>query len=173
MSAFLDLLRNRRSIRRYTDEPIDKGVRSRLEEALLRSPTSKNKEPWTFTFVDDPEHIAALSKCKPHGASLLAGAALAVVVSAEAGISDVWVEDCSIATILLQLTAQDLGLGSCWVQVRRRQHQDGRSAGEHVKEAIGLPDSQKVLSIVALGHPAHERQGRAADDLKWGQIRRS
>ena len=98
-----------------------------------------------------------LANCKPHGAAFLAEAPLNVVIAADPALSDVWVEDCAIAASLLQLAAQSLGLGSCWCQVRLRQHQDGRPASEVVREILELPAEWEVVAIIGIGVPAETR----------------
>ena len=113
----IDLLRSRRSLRRFTDQPIEQEKLDLLLEAALRSPSSKGFNPWEFVVVRDKDRIQALSKAKSHGATFLAGAPLVIVVCADSSKSDVWIEDASIATLLVHLEAADLGLGSCWVQL--------------------------------------------------------
>ena len=108
----IELLRTRRSVRRYKPLPLSAAARAILEEAALRSPTSRNREVWEFVFVDDPVLLKGLAAAKPHGGAFVGDAPLAVVVCGDETRSDVWVEDCSIACILLQVTAHDLGLGS-------------------------------------------------------------
>jgi nitroreductase len=115
----LDILRNRRSIRRFKDKEIEQELIERLKEAALRSPTSRGINPWRFLFVTDRALLEELSRAKESGSSFLKGARLGVVIIAMEGESDVWVEDCSIASIILQLTGQSLGLGSCWIQIIR------------------------------------------------------
>ena len=124
---------------------------------MLRSPTSRNLEPWEFIFVDDRQMLAKLAGCKPHGAAFLAGAPLGIIVCGDSTLSDVWVEDCSIASILLQMAAQSIGLGSCWIQVRNRQHDEQISSGQYVQALLGIPEFVKVESIIAIGYPAEKR----------------
>ena len=116
----LEIVRRRRSIRRYDERPVPPELVAELREAVLRAPSSRNLRPWRFTFVTDRATLEALSTAKASYAQPLAGAALAVVFSADESVSDCWVEDCSIAATILQLTATDLGLGSCWIQMRGR-----------------------------------------------------
>ena len=73
--------------------------------------------------IDDKEMLKELSHCKEQASSFIADAALAIVVMADPLASDVWIEDAAIASIMIQLQAEDLGLGSCWVQVRERSRQ--------------------------------------------------
>jgi nitroreductase len=116
----IDLLRKRRSIRKYTNKKIDRRTIGLLKEALLRSPSSRDIKPWHFIFVEDQALLALLSHCKEQGSDFLAGAPLGIVVCGDEAKSDVWVEDCAIASILVQLVAQSCGLRSRWIQIRNR-----------------------------------------------------
>lgn len=163
---FIDLLRHRRSIRRFEDRPIEKEKLDLLVEAALRSPSSRGVNPWRFVVVTDREIISRLSGAKPHGAGFLKNAPLAVVVAADPAQSDVWVEDASIASLNLHLAAADLGLGSCWVQLRLRDHDAHQSAGDYVARLLGLQKGLAVLSIVGIGYPAAEKAGHPGESLQ-------
>jgi len=166
----IDLLRARRSIRVYEPRPIEPEKIAILKEAALRAPSSRNIDPWEFVFVDDKDLLAQLARCKSHGAGFLADAALAVVVCGDPGASDTWIEDCSIAAILIQLTAQSLGLGSCWVQVRLRAHDQTQSACQYVQRLLGIPEQLQVGCMIAIGYPAQRRRPLAAGELKYYKI---
>lgn len=120
MESFSDLIKNRRSMRKFTDEELTQEEVVALMKAALMAPTSKRSNSWQFVVVDDKETLRKLSRCKEQASQFIADAVLAVVVMADPMASDVWIEDASIASIYLQLQAEDLGLGSCWVQVRER-----------------------------------------------------
>ncbi|MBR6628695.1 MAG: nitroreductase family protein, partial [Bacteroidaceae bacterium] len=98
MENFLELLKRRRSSRVFTGEPVDKDMVCNIMKAALMSPSGHRINPWEFIMVEDKNVLKALSVSKEHGASLLEGAAMAVVVIADTGKTDVWIEDCSIAT---------------------------------------------------------------------------
>ncbi|HUV02753.1 MAG TPA: nitroreductase family protein [Desulfobacteria bacterium] len=167
----LDLLRKRRSVRTYQNKPIEPKLIELLKEAAVRSPTSRNFRPWRFLFVTDKTKLAALSRAKPSGSSFLKGAALGVVVCADDTESDVWIEDCAIASILLQLTGQSLGLGSCWIQIRKRMHDDTKtSAEDYVKDLLGLPEHMKVESIIAFGYPDEAKPPIPKEQLEYSKI---
>jgi nitroreductase len=168
--AMIDLIRNRRSIRKYTDEPIDRDKVDLLVETLLRSPSSRNINPWEFVLVDDRELLARLALAKKHGSELIKGAPLAIVICADETRSDVWVEDCSITAILVQLAAQSLGLGSCWVQIRERMHASGITSEKYVRELLGMPEHIKVEAIIAIGWPAEKRLPLTADKLQYEKV---
>ncbi len=169
----IDLLRGRRSIRKFEKRSLEEDEIRLLEEALLRSPSSRSINPWEFIFVDDPEILEKLSRCKPHGAAFLAGAPLAVVIIGNTEKSDTCVEDCSIAAITLQYVAESLGLGSCWCQIRLRDHDENTSAEEYVRRLLGIPDNFLVECIIGLGYPAEKKTPHPAESLEWGKIRRN
>jgi len=169
-SAFLELIRRRRSIRRFAPEALEPEKIELLIEAALRAPSSRGFNPWQFVFVTDPELLTSLSRAKPHGAGFLQNAPLGVVVCADPGESDVWVEDASIATIFIQLAAHSVGLGSCWIQIRERMHAEGRSAGQFIAAQLGLPKNLAVESMVAVGYPAEEKAGHDRNTLQADKI---
>ena len=122
--SFLELLKNRRSIRRYTDRKVEPEKIQQILTAALMSPSSKRSNPWEFIVIEEDEMLQKLSACRPTGSQLLAGSPLGIVVIADQTRTDVWMEDASIAAIIMQLEAHDLGLGSCWVQVWGRQKEE-------------------------------------------------
>lgn len=167
----IELLRARRSVRKFADAAIEPEKVELLKEALLRSPTSRNFRPWEFVFVNDIELLEQLARCKPHGAAFLAHASLAIVICADSDKSDVWVEDCSIASILVQMVAQSVGLGSCWIQIRKRMFDDTRMSEEHIRSVLNMPNNIKVESIIALGYPGQEKAPIPRDSLDYAKIR--
>jgi len=166
----IELLRQRRSIRRYLDQPIEPEKVERLKEAVLRAPSSRNIDPWEFIFVDERSLLDKLSACKPHGAAFLKDAALGIVICGDGTASDVWVEDCSIASILVQMVAQSLGLGSCWVQVRKRDYGAQTTSEQYVQSLLGIPEHVKVESIIAVGYPAEQREPIPREQLKSSKV---
>ena len=167
----IELLRNRRSIRNYKDRPIEPIKTETLKEAVLRSPSSKNNNSWEFIFVDKKEIISKLKACKPHGVTPLETAPLAIVVCANATKNDVWIEDSSIASILLQLTAQSLGLGSCWIQIRNRMHTENISSEKYIQKLLNIPENFNVLSIITVGYAENTRAGKPFDELQFEKIK--
>lgn len=166
----IDIIRQRRSIRKFTDQVIEDEKVKLLQEAALRSPASKSANAWEFLFVTDRTKINELAAAKPHGSKLLETAPLAVVVTADESKTEAWIEDCSVATIFMQLTAQSLGLGNCWVQIRGREHESGQPSENYVRELLGIPENLRVLSIVAIGYPDQQRRLVETADLQWGKI---
>lgn len=146
-----DLFLKRRSTRKFTGEPVTKSELERILEAALLAPTSMNRKPCNFMVVENKDTLAELSKCKDHGADLIAGSDKAIVVVADTMIADTWIEDSSIAMTYMHLMATELDLGSCWVQVHLRSR-NGNDAEEVVKEILKLDDHYRIVGILALGH---------------------
>jgi nitroreductase len=167
----IDILRTRRSIRRYENKPINAGSLETLKEALLRSPSSRGLNPWTFVFVDKADLLVQLSRAKPQGSGFVKDAALGIVVCADETVSDVWVEDSSISSIIAHLMAHSLGLGSCWVQIRNRSHSADQTAEQYVQALLGIPAHIRVEAIIAIGYPAEVRTPVPKDQLDYGKIR--
>ena len=170
MTDFHSLLLNRRSIRKYQDKDLSAEDVKLLLEAALLAPTSKNQRSWSFTVVEDKDQLAQLSQCKPQFATPISRCKLAVIVSADVMVSDVWVEDASIAAAYIQLQAEALGLGSCWIQVRERFGADGVPANEYVHNVLDIPLQLQVLSIIAVGHKGMERKPFDESHLQWEKV---
>ncbi len=170
MNNFSDLIKNRRSMRKFTDEELSQDQVVALLKAALMSPSSKRSNPWQFIVVDDKETLQKLSLCKEMGAAFLKDAALAIVVMADPLASDVWIEDAAIASLMIQLQAEDLGLGSCWIQVRERNTATGIPSGDFVHNVLDIPLQLQVLSIVAIGHKGMERKPFNEEHLQWEKI---
>ena len=172
-STILSLLRKRRSIRQFSNHPIEVEKVNALIEAAIRTPTSRGRNPWEFIVVTEPELLKQLGNAKGNGSAFLAGAPLAIVVTADVTKSDVWTEDCSIAAMVIQLAAEELALGSCWAQIRLRPHNEECTAEEYLKDLLSLPLSHAVECIIGIGYPAEEKTGHAAENLPFGQVHRN
>ena len=170
MEQFSELARNRRSHRKFTDERVTEEQLQVLLDAALMAPTSKGMHSYSFCVVENAATLAALSQCKSMGSQFLSEAPCAIVVMAEPEISDVWIEDASIATLMIQLQAEDMGLGSCWIQVRERFTATGIPSGDFVHNVLDIPLQLQVLSIVAIGHKGMERKPFNEEHLQWEKI---
>ena len=167
---FLSLAQSCRSIRKYQNKPVESEKIDSLVEALLRAPTSMGKNSWEFVVVTDSALLQKLSSAKPHGATFLKKAALGIVVCANPQISDVWIEDASIASIFIHLAAASLELGSCWIQIRERKHNDTQTAEAYIAEVLNLPAHIKVESMVAIGYPDEDKSAHPRESLPYDKV---
>ena len=170
MDSFKELVQMRRSHRKFTSDPIDPEDVQLILRAGLMSPTSKGQRAWQFVVVDDAADIEKLADAKDLGSQFIKGAPLAVVVLGDALQNDCWVEDGSIAAFAMQLQAEDLGLGSCWAQMRGRGLSDGTSADTVIQGILGIPENLSCLCVLAFGHKADERKPQNEDRLKWENV---
>ena len=167
---FNALIQKRRSIRRFLQRPVEVEKINALLEAGLRAPSSRGLNPWEFIVVTDPDLLKKLAGAKQHGSAFLEKAALGIVVCADPATCDVWVEDASIAAIFIQLAAESLGLGSCWIQIRERMNEGMKSAGEYIADTLNIPAKIKVECIVAIGYPDEQKPPHKADELLYEKV---
>lgn len=165
-----DLLKSRRSIRKFQAKEVEKEKVDTILKSALLSPSSRSRRPWEFIAVTDKGLLHKLSQCREHSSSFLAGAPLAIVVIADPEVCDVWIEDASIASIIIQLSAQSIGLGSCWIQVRERFGANNVKAEDHIKEVLGIPDKYTIESVIAVGYPAEEKRAYTEDELLYNKL---
>lgn len=170
MIILFELLKRRRSIRRFESREVEKEKIDIILKSGLMAPSSKGRRPWEFVAITDKDVLSKLSECRGQSSKFLAGASLGVVVIADPEACDVWVEDCSIAAIIMQLSAHNLGLGSCWIQVRERMHSDGVKAEDYIKEVLGIPGEYAVQCMVAIGYPAEDKKPHEEEKLPYSKI---
>lgn len=165
----LELLKSRRSIRKYKDKEIEKDKVDALLKAALLSPTSKNRRDWEFIAVTDKALLDALSKSRQMGSQFIKNAPLAILVLTDSTV-DVCIEDASIAATVLHLTAHSMGLGSCWIQVRERMHDESKTAGAYIKELLNIPEKYNVECMLAVGYPDEEKKPYKDEDLLYDKL---
>lgn len=170
MNNFSDLIKQRRSHRKYTEEPLSPEQVKSILQAGLMAPSSKSKNPWQFIVIENKDLLKQLSRCKQHGSKPIEECSLAIVVIADTIISDVWIEDASIASIMMQLQAEDLGLGSCWIQIRNRFTETEEPSDSFIKDILNIPMQYEVLSIITIGHKEKERPNIDTDNLQWEKV---
>lgn len=170
MDSFASLIKRRRSTRKFTNQLLTPEQVELILKAGLMSPSSKRSNPWQFLVIEDKEMLCKLAGCKGAGSSFVDGCALAVVVLANVLESDVWVEDASIASIYMQLQAEDLGLGSCWCQVRNRHTDDDMDSAQYVRDLFNIPYQLEVLSIIGFGYKDQVRKPFDEAHLQWEKV---
>ncbi|MBR3114073.1 MAG: nitroreductase family protein [Methanobrevibacter sp.] len=167
--TLIDIMLKRRSTRKFNDEPVTKEELEKILQAALLAPTSMNRKPCNFLVVERKETLVELSKCKNHGAELIANADKAIVVVADTMIADTWCEDSSIALTHMHLMATELNLGSCWVQIHLRD-KDGVDAEEVLRDIVKIDDHYRIVGILAIGHSDDIPQPHTLDDIDKSKI---
>ena len=147
----LDLIKKRRSIRKYTSEPVsDSGIRAMLE-AAMSAPSADDRRPWEIVVVRRDDLRARIGAVHPW-AHMCSAAPVVFVVLGNPGRSAHWVEDCSALTQNLLLAATGLELGAVWVAIYPESRDE-----ESVRHMFGIPKHLRVLCVVPVGHPAEAK----------------
>lgn len=154
----LDLLTNRRTIRKYKDKEVDKETIDKIIKGSLTSPSGKNIKPWELIVVTDKEVLSRLGKARDNISGHMADAGLGIVIVADPNLTDTWIEDASIMSIIIQLISQSLGLGSCWIQIRERLNSNKENVEDCVKEILNIPENYRVECMLAIGYPNEEKK---------------
>lgn len=167
----LNLLQKRRSIRKYTDEPIEAAKLERILQSALLAPSSKSIRPWEFIVISDRQTLEQMASARKPAMAFVGSAQAAIVVLADTSKNDVWVEDCAIAAVLMQLAAVEAGLGSCWVQIRNRpSSEEGVESGQYISRLLNIPEGFAVEAIITLGYPAEEKKPVALEKLHYEKV---
>lgn len=162
MNNFLDLARSRHSVRNYENKAVEQDKLDAILEAGRIAPTAANQQPCHFLVLNDTDGLAKLNRgCGSHGAPL------AIIVCADKNAA--WVRpfdgasmvdiDTTIAADHMMMTAQDLGLSSCWITY---------FDPAVVREQFNIPANLAPVNILAIGYGAERAKspGRFASDRK-------
>ena len=168
--AALDCLMRRRSVRSYTGEPVTREELEKILVAGLIGPTGKGKKPWKFVVVTNPEKLEPLSSMRrpAPGAFKTAGAAIAVF--GNPSVSDTWVEDCAVAMENMHLAADNLGLGSVWIQGRLREADAGGSASDRARAVLGVESGLELEAVLLVGRIEHHPPFHSEADADWSFV---
>jgi nitroreductase len=156
---FVQTIFARRSIRKYTDEPVSEADIKTLLEAAMAAPSASNRKPWQFVVVTKRQTLDALAEAHPHGKMLFEAPLCISVCGDLTEMERYWVQDCSAATENLLLAVTALDLGAVWLGITPKE--DRVTA---VREILGLPDHITPLNLVSIGHPAEEKDARTQYD---------
>ena len=155
----MDIIFNRRSVRKYTEQKIEPEKVDRMLRAAMQAPSATNQQPWEFLVIDDKATIVKLSEFSPY-AKMLPGAPLAMVILEKQGMrAPLFTEqDLGAAVQNLMLQAVEDGLGSVWMGVGR-----GTERETFLTEMFNLPETVKPFAVLAIGYPADENANKFVD----------
>lgn len=162
MTDFMDILFKRRSIRKFTEEPVSEVELTRLLEAGMAAPTAMNAQPWEFVVITDNKVLQKLRDTlffgkynHPAAIAVCGSMRVAKFKSAE----KFWVQDCSAATENILLAATAMGLGTVWIGVYPIV-----SYVKRVSQILNLPEGVTPLNLIYIGHPAENKEPRTQYD---------
>ena len=157
---FLEVIEKRRSVRKYSDRPVEKEVLDAIVKVAQTAPSSRNSKSSAFMIIEDKDTLEALSQMRDSGAGLLAGAQSAIVVMGDETKTDLWIDNCAISATFVQLAVTAMDLVSCWVHVngrpRMKAEPEGATAEDYVTELLGIKDGLRPYCVIAIGYPVEE-----------------
>ena len=144
---FLEVIEKRHSVRRFTDEPVDRELLDAIIGIAQTAPSSKNCHSSAFMVIEDKDTLLAVSEMRDRGSAFLKGAPAAIVVMGDRSRCDIWVENASISATFIQLAATALDLGSCWVHVRDRQRSSADPSKGTAEDYLrGVDERRRLLN---------------------------
>ncbi len=159
----LEVIRTRRSIRKYKKTPVPDEMVEKILDAGRWAPSSKNAQPWKFIVLREAEVRRSLSELLPYG-KFLADTPSGIAVIVDPSTSSRPVEDGAAATENMLLAAHALGLGACWIGSY------GIATEGKAKDVLGVPQEQRLLSVIALGYadePPSPRNRKSLAETKF------
>lgn len=149
----------RRSIRKYTSEPVENKDITTILKAAMAAPSASNLKPWHFIVIVERRLLDNLAEVHPY-TKMLMEAPLCIAVCGDKNISvSFWVQDCSAATENLLLAATALGLGAVWLGIY-----PDKARVATVREILRLPETVDPLNLISIGHPAEAKEPRTQYD---------
>jgi nitroreductase len=149
-----DPVLSRRSIRKYTADPVDDETVERLLRAAMAAPSAGNQQPWQFVVLRDRGTLRAIADVHPY-AKMLPDAQVAILVCGDPGEAKwavLWDQDCSAATENLLIEAELLGLGAVWLGVYPLKERV-----EALRALLGMPETAIPFAVVSIGWPQERK----------------
>lgn len=157
---FLEVIDKRRSVRTYSDRPVEKEILDAIVKVAQTAPSSRNCKSSAFMIVEEKDTLVALSQMRDSGSALLSGAQAAIVVMGDETKTDLWVDNCAISATFVQLAVTAMDLVSCWVHCngrpRLKSEPEGATAEDYVKELLGIKEGLRPYCVIAIGYPVEE-----------------
>lgn len=167
---FIELVKKRRSIKKFTSQPVEPEKVDAIIETALRAPSGNAVRPWEFIVVTDKNILEKLSVAKPGGAEFLKDVPVGIVICADPAKSNLWIEDCSIVAVSMQYAALSQGLGSRWCQIRGAKFNDDKSSRNYIAELLDIPDNLDIECVIAVGYPGEEMVPYKKEALEFGKV---
>lgn len=154
---FLQVIEKRKSIRKYSDRPVERELLDAIVKVAQTAPSSRNSKSSAFMIIEDKDVIEALALMRDYGASPLKCAQAAIVVMGDTTKTDLWVDNCAISATFIQLAVTAMDLATCWIHVngrlRCKEDPEKGFAETYVTELLGIKDGMKPYCIMAIGYP--------------------
>lgn len=164
-----ELALKRRSIRKYTDKPVDDKIIKEIMKVALTAPSSFGHRPVEFVVVRNKNMIEKLASCKRLGGSQIIGASAVIAVIVNQDNGELWIEDGAIASSYILLAAEQYNVGACWVHIRNRKGKI-KSSDEEIREILKIHNNYRVLNLIALGEKGENKKSYKETDFDINKI---
>lgn len=166
----IEILKKRRSIRKYKNRKIEQHKVDTILKAAFLGPCSRSNRTWIIIVVAAKNIIAKLSECREASSQFIANAPIVMVIAGEPDVADTWIEDAAIAATLMQATATSINLGSCWCQVRNRDYSGDTSSSDYIRSILGIPKNYSVECMIGIGYPDEKKDGYKDQDFPYHKV---
>ncbi|MEK7867990.1 MAG: nitroreductase family protein [Candidatus Omnitrophota bacterium] len=154
---FFEVVKNRKSVREYSDKEVEKELIEKIVDAGRLAATARNEQPWEFIVTSEKKILKKICGICPNGPFIKDVSHLVAVFSKD---TKYYLEDCSAATQNMLLAIEALGLGGCWVAGDKKDY------AEDIRKIFNMPDNYKLVSMITVGHPKKEEKPHAKKSLK-------
>ncbi len=154
---FFEVIKNRKSVREYSDREVKKELIEKIVDAGRLAATARNEQPWEFIVTSDKRTLKKICDMCPNGPFIKDASHLVAVFSKD---TKYYLEDCSAATQNMLLVIEALGLGGCWVAGDKKDY------AENIRKIFNEPDGYKLVSMITVGYPKKEEKPHAKKSLK-------
>jgi len=144
-----EAIKSRKSIREYSDKPVEKDMITRIVDAGSRAATARNVQPWEYIVTQNKEIMKKIGRLCPNGAFAENAGALISIFSKE---TKYYIEDCSAATQNMLLAIEALGLGGCWIAGDKKDY------AEDIRHMFSVPEGYRLVSMISIGYPKTSKE---------------
>lgn len=154
---FFEVIKNRKSVREYSDKEIEKELIEKIADAGRLAATARNEQPWEFVVTSDKKTLKKICDMCPNGPFIKDASHLIAVFSKD---TKYYIEDCSAATQNMLLVIEALRLGGCWVAGDKKDY------AEEIRKIFNAPGGHKLVSMITVGYPEKEEKPHAKRSLE-------
>jgi len=165
----LEIIRQRRSIRKYLKRDVEDEKLDEVLMAAMFAPTARGLRPWEFIIVKNDETKQQLSKSTPF-AGFAKDAPVVIVICYNTNKGKRFKEDCSIAAENIYLEATNQSLGTCFIQIAEGAQADVGEPENFVKKLLNIPAYCRVQCLMPIGYPENQLEPHKDDEFDRSKV---
>lgn len=150
----MNVIYQRRSIRKYTDEHVSDEKIKEILRAGMNAPSAKNQQPWEFIVVRDMSRFEKLMEVHQYSRMINESNAAIIVCgnTEKTGVKDYWIQDCAAATQNILLEIENQGLGGVWLGITPMEERV-----KAIKESFNVNEPLEPFSVIVFGYKGEEK----------------